>query len=188
VFTVAVAALRWFTRSGVPGRELRTAACAMPNASPMTVADDARPTLTPGWWVALTLRPDAAPLRVYVGEVQQVDEHGVRITLIDWLLGSATSWDFFAPWSMVASALVGTDKHHVERFGESASQWQSQMSRAEAETLIQVLDEQIEATEDEEERSRLTRLREAFVNVSQSVAGTLLSEYLKRVTGMTPGA
>ncbi len=80
--------------------------------------------LVPGYWVALTLQEGAAPLRCYVGRVQAVDEHGVRITLIDWLTGTATDWDFFASWSVITSALVATPEHHLEDFGKSASKWQ----------------------------------------------------------------
>ena len=39
--------------------------------------------LKPGWWVARTLHRDTAPLRSYVRKVQQVDERGMRITMID---------------------------------------------------------------------------------------------------------
>jgi len=36
-----------------------------------------------GWWVALTLKPNVAPLRSYVGQIQAVDAEGIRITLVD---------------------------------------------------------------------------------------------------------
>jgi hypothetical protein len=54
-------------------------------------------TLVPGFWVALTLRPDAATGRAFVGQVQVVDAHGVRITLVDWLVGDASGWDLYVP-------------------------------------------------------------------------------------------
>lgn len=86
-----------------------------------------QPTLQPGYWVALTLKPHTAPLRCYVGKVQGVDEHGVRLTLVDWVVGAAVNWDFFAPWESITSALIATPDHDVDNFGEAASNWQSRM-------------------------------------------------------------
>ena len=89
-----------------------------------------KPALEPGYAVALTLTPDAAPLRVYVGQVQTVDEHGVRLTLVDWLIGSFSGWDVFVPWSQITSALVATPDHDVPRFGDAAGDWQRRMTEA----------------------------------------------------------
>jgi len=47
-------------------------------------------TLKLGWWVSRTLHRDIAPLRSYVGQIQQVDERGLRITMINWLDGAAS--------------------------------------------------------------------------------------------------
>lgn len=82
-------------------------------------------TLHPGYVVAVTLKADAAPLRCYVGAVQAVDGHGVRLTLIDWFTGTADSWDAFFPWESITSALVATPDHAISRFGESAGNWQT---------------------------------------------------------------
>jgi hypothetical protein len=82
-------------------------------------------TLKPGWWVALTLHRDAAPLRSYVGKVQQVDDRGVRITMIDWLDGTASDYDLFVPWPSIASAMVATDEQDLTQFEERAGQWHS---------------------------------------------------------------
>jgi hypothetical protein len=141
-------------------------------------------SLHPGWWVALTLRADTAKLRVYVGQVQALDDRGVRITLIDWFVGSASSWDFFAPWDSIVSTLIATDEHEHAGFGEAASSWQSDMNEDPAETLLSVIDERIEVTDDEEERSRLAKLRESFSAVGESVASALVALYLKRVAGI----
>jgi hypothetical protein len=56
-------------------------------------------TLAIGDLVALTL--SASPERIYVGEVQVVDERGVRLSLVD-------SWDVFVAWEQIAWALVAT--------------------------------------------------------------------------------
>jgi hypothetical protein len=81
-------------------------------------------SFVPGYWVALWLREEIAELRVYVGQVQAVDAHGLRLTLIDWLGGRATGWDFFAPWDAIAASLIATPEHDVGSFGEAGSDWQ----------------------------------------------------------------
>jgi len=81
-------------------------------------------SLQVGYWVALTLTPDSAPLNSYVGTVQALDGHGIRITLVDWISGRADGWDLFLPWSSIQSALVATHSHNVKGFGEAAGEWQ----------------------------------------------------------------
>lgn len=77
-----------------------------------------------GMWIALTMAANSAPLRCYVGEVQAVDDCGVRITLIDWIVGAACGYDFFAPWAQIVSALVATSEHDLSGFGKEAARWQ----------------------------------------------------------------
>lgn len=84
-------------------------------------------TLEPGFWIAATLKKDSAPLRVYVGEVQEVDDRGIRITLIDWIIGNASGWDMFIPWTSLEAALVATPDHHPQGFADRAAQWQEAM-------------------------------------------------------------
>lgn len=81
-------------------------------------------TLKRGWWVVLTLQRDTAPLRSYAGQVKEVDDRGVRITMIDWTQGSASDLDLFVPWSSIASAMVVTDASDLTQFEERAGQWQ----------------------------------------------------------------
>ena len=90
-----------------------------------TEMDTPTQSLEPGYWVALTLKPGAAPLRCYVGEVQATDERGVRITLIDWLTGRANSYDLFVSWENITSSLVCTPEHDLENFGRAAERWQN---------------------------------------------------------------
>lgn len=82
--------------------------------------------LEPGYVVALVLKESVAPLRCYVGQVQAVDEHGVRLTLVDWLIGEFLQWDFFAPWESITAAMVATPQHDVQHFGEEAGVFQVQ--------------------------------------------------------------
>jgi hypothetical protein len=87
----------------------------------MAIKEDSQAgVLIPGFRVALALKEGSAPLRCYVGEVQVVDEHGVRLTLVDSLTGMFNSWDFFVPWSSITAALVATPDHDIEKFGKAA--------------------------------------------------------------------
>ncbi len=85
------------------------------------------PTLKPGRWAAVVLKSGAAPLRCYVGQIQAIDTQGVRLTLIDWILGSATNWDFFVPHASLESVFVCTDQHDLTQFGDVAGKWQEAM-------------------------------------------------------------
>lgn len=75
--------------------------------------------LRPGFFVALTLKEGANSMRCHVGEVQTVDDYGVRITYVDWVIGRCSGWDFFAPWDSIASAQVATSDHSdaLQHFG-----------------------------------------------------------------------
>jgi hypothetical protein len=84
-------------------------------------------TLQVGHWVALTLAEGAAPLSAYVGQIEAVDDRGVRLTLIDWLTGDAHGYDLFVPWSEIRAALVATPDHDVSRFGDAGAKWQTSM-------------------------------------------------------------
>ncbi|MCC5665922.1 hypothetical protein LC653_18855 [Nostoc sp. CHAB 5784] len=82
-------------------------------------------TLAPGFWVALTIKKGIAPLASYVGEIQAVDEHGIRITHIDWAIGIASGYDFFFPWSNIEAATIATQEHDITGFGSRAEKWQN---------------------------------------------------------------
>ncbi|MGH7781070.1 MAG: hypothetical protein ACREQR_14730 [Candidatus Binataceae bacterium] len=94
------------------------------------------PVLRVGWWVAVTLKAGAAPLRCYAGEIQAIDDRGLRLTLIDWFSGMAASWDLFIPHSSLESALVCTDQHDSRSFGEAAGNWQEHMVGDPKETQV----------------------------------------------------
>ena len=86
--------------------------------------EDDMATLEVGYAAAICLKPDTAPSRCYVGQVDDVDEHGVRLSLMDWMIGRPVGWDFFVPWENVDSVLVATPDHDVESFGEAAAEFQ----------------------------------------------------------------
>jgi hypothetical protein len=90
----------------------------------LAINSKAEGPIEPGYWVALTLKPNVAPLRCYVGVVQAMDERGLRITLIDWMVGTASGFDMYAPWENITAALVATPVHSIDLFGDDASLWQ----------------------------------------------------------------
>lgn len=73
--------------------------------------DKQRGLLEVGWGVAVILRQPVNNLACYVGEVQAVDEHGIRLTLIDWFTGMFASMDWYFPWSDIAAMEISTDQH-----------------------------------------------------------------------------
>jgi hypothetical protein len=101
---------------------------ATPKAKPKGGA-----TLKPGWWVAVTLKPSIAPLRSYVGKIQAIDGHGIRLTLIDWMTRSANGDDLYIAHSNLECALVATEEHDLELFVEEAEKWATLMDRKPAE-------------------------------------------------------
>ena len=89
-------------------------------------------TIYKGNIVAVVLRPDAAPLRCYVGEVQAVDDRGLRITCMDWFIGQFSGFDVFAPWSQITAVQVATEEHSLEGDGmDKFAAWQNMMNGSE---------------------------------------------------------
>jgi hypothetical protein len=89
--------------------------------------------LKPGWWVTPTLKPDTAPMRCYVGQIQALSNEGIRLTLVDWISGMADGYDVYVPHRNIESALVCTDKHDLKGFRDASSHWQNDMNKAAAE-------------------------------------------------------
>ncbi len=96
-----------------------------------STAENARQTMKVGDWMAVGLPQDTAPLRCYVGKVQAVDGHGVRLTLVAWITGTATNDDFFVAWTNLESALIATPDHDTSDCGQEVSQWQEAMQKQE---------------------------------------------------------
>ena len=88
-------------------------------------------TIQKGYWMALTLTRGSAPLRSYVGQVQAIDDHGIRLTLIDWPTGIAAGNDLFVSWKNLQVSLVATQEHSIEVFIKSAEKWQGEMNDTE---------------------------------------------------------
>ena len=99
----------------------------MPERSPSRARKRAVPTIDVGYWMAVVLPPDTAPSRCYIGEVQAVDAHGIRLTLIDWMVGMADDFDVFVPWRHIESAFIATPEHDLQEFGRRAGHWQEVM-------------------------------------------------------------
>jgi hypothetical protein len=88
------------------------------------------PVLKVGWWVAVVLKPDTAPFRCYVGKIEALDTDGMRLGLIDWVVGDPVTWDFYIPHRNVESALLCTEEHDKKGFGEAAGKWQETMQKS----------------------------------------------------------
>lgn len=88
-----------------------------------------------GYWVALSISDGIAPLRCYVGKIQAIDSHGVRITLVDWVTGSDAGWDLFVAWGDIKASLVATPEHDNENFLHSSAQWQESIQKNAAKPL-----------------------------------------------------
>jgi hypothetical protein len=86
-----------------------------------------KPLLKVGWWAALNLKPDVAPRRCYVGQIQAISDDGIRITLVDRISGLADGHDLYIPHRNIESALVCTEEHDFEGFGDDAGKWQTNM-------------------------------------------------------------
>ena len=86
-------------------------------------------TLQVGYAVALTAKEGVAPFRCYVGQIEAIDQRGVRLTLMDWFAGAFTGNDLFVPWSNIDSCLVCTENHDLGLFlKRGAPKFQEQMN------------------------------------------------------------
>lgn len=65
--------------------------------------------------------------KCYVGEVQAIDDLGVRVTLVDWIIGDFCREDLFVPWVHLIGAAVWTEEHSIDR-GDLA-RWQNDVHR-----------------------------------------------------------
>lgn len=99
----------------------------MPERRPSRSEHRPPSTIAVGYWLAVVLPPDTAPLRCYVGQVQAVDVQGIRLTLVDWLSGMADGFDVFVPWRHIQSAFIATPEHDLHDFARRAGQWQDAM-------------------------------------------------------------
>ncbi len=84
-----------------------------------------------GYLVALSLTEETAPIRSYVREIQEIDSKGIRITLIDWLVGNFSHDDLFVSWENIKASLIATPEHDKSLFIESAIKWQGSIEEQE---------------------------------------------------------
>jgi hypothetical protein len=87
-------------------------------ASPASVAFG----LEVGFVVAL-MTDLTTKTKCFVGEVQAIDDMGVRVTLMDWFVGMFCREDLFVPWPRVVGAAVWTAEHSI-RSTEDFAKWQ----------------------------------------------------------------
>jgi hypothetical protein len=87
-----------------------------------------------GYHVALSLKPQSATMRCMVGQIEDIDDTGLRITLMDWFVGACTEYDFFVTWESITSALVCTPNHDMHQWMGYAGNWQTRMNAMDKET------------------------------------------------------
>lgn len=84
-------------------------------------ASQAKPiTLEVGWGVAIILREPVNGGVCYVGEIQAMDDRGLRVRLMDWLIGAAVDMDWWFPWSDIAAMEVAD--HECSRWDPGRTQ------------------------------------------------------------------
>ena len=86
-----------------------------------------KPILKTGWWVAVTLKPDLAPHRCYVGQIEALTHEAIRLTLVDWIDDQPRGWGFVIPWVNVGAILLATEAHNAEHFMKAAGDFQTRM-------------------------------------------------------------
>ena len=82
--------------------------------------------------VAVSLEAGAAPENCYIGVVEEVDELGLRINLVNWveeldMVGGYTESLFF-PWRNVTSILISAEERPTKRFmSMKAKAWKAKI-------------------------------------------------------------
>jgi hypothetical protein len=81
------------------------------------------------------------PLRCYVGELVDENDHGIRITLMDWVIGSPGGFDLFIPRESIALVLTNSSPEYPKdeaadeiadkQFIEYAKRWQTECNALE---------------------------------------------------------
>ena len=84
-----------------------------------------------GFYIAVGLVPGTAPRCCYIGQVQAVDEYGVRINPVEWEekldVVHVHTEDMFFPWVNISSMLVGTEHQPERRFvRDRGPAWQAE--------------------------------------------------------------
>jgi hypothetical protein len=71
--------------------------------------------------VGVALAEPVAGLRYYCGEIQALDDRGVRVTGFDWLVGLFTQFDVWFPWTNVLGMTeVATSDHSMHEWADKA--------------------------------------------------------------------
>lgn len=96
-------------------------------------------TLKKGYVVGIALEKSIADLSFYVGEIQEIDSMGIRVTLFDWIIGMMTGFDMFIPWTNIVGISVCTEEHNLKLFVEYAGKEQSRHEEARKRDMVQAL-------------------------------------------------
>ena len=98
---------------------------------------DPTKSLEVGHVVALSIHRDSAPGACYVGQIEAMDEHGIRLTLLDALLGTFQGFDLWVSWKSMLAALVCTPQHSMHEFPRVSDQWQEALRMAKERAELQ---------------------------------------------------
>lgn len=85
-------------------------------------------TILPGYICTFSIKKGLFPLCSYVGQVQAVDKFGVRITLMDWVMGAFLGFDLFLAWDVIHGDMVMTEEHDHD--GDAMAKWQTNIKNA----------------------------------------------------------
>ena len=55
----------------------------------------------------------------HVGQIQAIDDRGIRITHLDWVVGTFAGFDRFVPWDQILEISIATPDHDEGLFLES---------------------------------------------------------------------
>jgi len=84
-----------------------------------------------GDWLAIILPADEAPSRVYIGELKDIDEHGIILILIDKEMGVPGTLEMFIDAMSTGKALICRDLKDRDRFLKTAFEWKEVLDKRE---------------------------------------------------------
>jgi hypothetical protein len=59
--------------------------------------------------------------RSFVGEVEAIDDRGVKILLYDWVLNGFVGDGLFVPWREITLMYIADDRHDLDEFLDRAA-------------------------------------------------------------------
>jgi hypothetical protein len=113
------------------------------------------------------------------------DEHGVRVTLMDWIAGDYVAQDMYVPWANIEMAYVATPEHTLRR--GQLGRWQEELDPTPEDLVDRLAEAYGAAAEQETDANRRRRLREiasALGGTGRDLAVEVAARVILRQTGM----